>query len=188
MDVEMYLSKTYPMVKNKIKKALRKLKSIKIQLSLRVKLKKYRQTEDDFVYIKPYFTSETKAILSKVHIKKIISELNKEVASRLEFLHHGSNWNLVKIYSLELKIVKYAPILGGCKKGNLPNFLKNKHCLLDLSSPENKCFLYAVAAGILQPPAKHAFCVSQYKTLVENFNMNGIRLLMTLDSIQLFEE
>ena len=58
MDVEMYLSKSYSMVKNKIKKALRKLKSIKIQLSLRVKLKKYRQTEDDFVYIKPYFTSE----------------------------------------------------------------------------------------------------------------------------------
>ena len=173
------------MVKNKIKKALRKLKSIKIQLSLRVKLKKYRQTEDDF---KPYFTSETRGILSKVHIKKIISELNKEVASRLEtFLHHGSNWNLVKIYSLELKIVKYAPILGGCKQGNLPNFLKNKHCLLDLSSPANQCFLYSVAAGILQPPAKNASRASQYKTLVEKFNTNGISLPMTLDSIQLFE-
>ena len=79
------------MVKNKIKKAWRKL-SIKTQLSLRVKHKRYRQTEDDFVYIKLYFTSETKGILLKVHIKKIISELNKEVASRLEtFLHHGSN-------------------------------------------------------------------------------------------------
>ena len=188
MDVEMYLSKSYSMVKNKIKKALRKLKSIKIQLSLRVKLKKYRQTEDDFVYIKPYFTSETRGILSKVHIKKIISELNKEVASRLEtFLHHGSNWNLVKIYSLELKIVKYAPILGGCKQGNLPNFLKNKHCLLNLSSPANQCFLYSVAAGILQPPAKNASRASQYKTLVEKFNTNGISLPMTLDSIQLFE-
>ena len=172
MDVEMYLSKSYPMVKNKIKKALRKLKSLKIQLSLRVKLKKYRQTEDDFVYIKPYFTSETKGILSKVHIKRIISELTKEVASRLEtFLHHGSNWNLVKIYSLELKIVKYAPIFGGCKQGNLPKFLKNKHCLLDLSSPENQCFLYAVAAGI-QPKATHASRMGQYKTLVENFNTN----------------
>ena len=176
------------MVKNKIKKALRKLKSIKIQLSLRVKLKKYRQTEDDFVYIKPYFTSETRGILSKVHIKNIISELNKEVPSRLEtFLHHGSNWNLVKIYSLELKIVKYASILGGCKQGNLPNLLKNKHCLLDLSSPANQCFLYSVAAGILQPPAKNASRASQYKILVEKFNTNGISLPMTLDSIQLFE-
>ena len=188
MDVEMYLSKSYPMVKNKIKKALRKLKSLKIQLSLRVKLKKYRQTEDDFVYIKPYFTSETKGILSKVHIKRIISELTKEVASRLEtFLHHGSNWNLVKIYSLELKIVKYASIFGGCKQGNLPKFLKNKHCLLDLSSPENQCFLYAVAAGI-QPKATHASRTGQYKTLVENFNTNEISLPMTLDNIQLFEE
>ena len=131
---------------------------------------------------------ETRGILSKVHIKKIISELNKEVASRLEtFLHHGSNWNLVKIYSLELKIVKYAPILGGCKQGNLPNFLKNKHCLLDLSSPANQCFLYSVAAGILQPPAKNASRASQYKTLVEKFNTNGISLPITRDSIQLFE-
>ena len=115
MDVEMYLSKSYPMVKNKIKKALRKLKSIKIQLSLRVKLKKYRQTEDDFVYIKTVLYIGNKGNSSKVHIKRIISELNKEVAARLDkFLHHGSNWNLVKIYSLELKIVKYATILGGC--------------------------------------------------------------------------
>ena len=150
MDVEMYLSKSYPMVINKIKKALRKLKSLKIQLSLRVKLKKYKQTEDDFVYIKPYFTSETKGI-----------ELTK--------------------------IVKYAPIFGGCKQGNLPKFLKNKHCLLDLSSPENQCFLYAVAAGI-QPKATHASRTGQYKTLVENFNTNEISLPMTLDNIQLFEE
>ena len=83
--------------------------------------------------------------------------------------------------------MKYAPILGGCKQGNLPNFLKNKHCLLDLSSPGNQCFLYSVAAGILQPPAKNASRASQYKTLVEKFNTNGISLPMTLDSIQLFE-
>ena len=83
--------------------------------------------------------------------------------------------------------MKYAPIFGGCKQGNLPKFLKNKHCLLDLSSPENQCFLYAVAAGI-QPKATHASRTSQYKTLVENFNTNEISLPMTLDNIQLFEE
>ena len=74
----------------------------------------------------------------------------------------------------------------GCKQGNLLNFLKNT--VLDLSSPENQCFLYSVAAGMLQPAAKNAGRASQYKTLVENFNMNGILLPMTLDSIQLFEE
>ena len=186
-DTETFLSKLYPTVKRKVKGNIAKLGNLKIQLSLKVKLKKYRQEHDDFIYIEPFFTTEIKPLLSRTNIKQTVSELFKEITSRFEaFIHQGSNWVLVKVRYLKLLILKYNPLLGGAKKNELPEFLRNKRCLLSLQPPKNKCFTFAVAAGILQKK-KNAGRLKQYEKLVTTFDMSGITTPVSLEGITQFE-
>ena len=157
-DVEMFLTKMYPNVKRKIKKNLKKMQNLKMQFSLKIKLKKYRQEEDNFIYIEPFFTTEMKAVVSKINIKKTVSQLFKEITSRFEaFVHQGSNWTLEKVKYLELQIIEYNPLTGGEKsKQNLPDYLNNKHCLLTLSPGKANVLLMQLQLDYCKRKSMHA--------------------------------
>ena len=78
-----------------------------------------------------------------------IDSFSKEVMTRNEnILRNQSLMNLTEISRLELNLADYNPIRTAGSFVELPKFLSNKHCIINVQNSDNRCFGYAVLAAM----------------------------------------
>ena len=62
-------------------------------------------------------------------------------------VQRGSGWRIKRITGIQLKINTYIPFKGGCN-ACLPDHIKKKKAILNVSSHDNKCFVWHVLASL----------------------------------------
>jgi len=73
----------------------------------------------------------------------------------------GSNFNIERVSRFVLCIHPYRP-LHDSTFVRTPDFLANKHCLINVQNNDEKCFIWSVLSA-LYPATHHPYRLSKYK-------------------------
>ena len=141
---------------------LRKKNPLKVQVV--VHLEFVKQHADPFEGIlKQYsdkrFRSACEPILEGDDLSSFLGRATAIIRHDIEtYTKMGSGWMYYRFKNASLDVARYRPLSGG-GKWTIPKKLKNKRSILCINTPNNKCFLYSVVAGILNKrnslPTKH---------------------------------
>jgi hypothetical protein len=69
----------------------------------------------------------------------------------------------------------------------LPEFIKNKKCCINIKNQDDKCFLYSVLAA-LYPAKSHSDRVSNYTPYIDKLKVDGIEFPVSVDDVSKFEQ
>ncbi|XP_053209828.1 uncharacterized protein LOC128393656 [Panonychus citri] len=103
-----------------------------------------------------------------------------------EYSQRGSGWRLIKIDTIELRILKFRPIKGGCMQHPLPTELMKKTKSIRTVKCITDCFMYSVLAGL--HPLDHAERTSRYSDLIDRYDFSMVRGIVELHQISRFEK
>ena len=103
----------------------------------------------------------------------------------------GSGWIFDKFKCAHLELAKYNP-LAASGSVSVPKKVKNMRSVLNITSSDNKCFLYALAAGIMNSesslPKKNADRSSNYVSRASKIDMGSIQFPVRIKDICKVEE
>lgn len=104
------------------------------------------------------------------------------------FIARGSDWNLVSIDYLIIKVVKYKPFKGSSYI-DLPTHIKNKKCCINVQNNDDKCFKYAILSALHYKDIKRDHDrVSNYRQYENELNFDGINFPVNALSYPIFEQ
>jgi len=98
----------------------------------------------------------------------------------------GSNFNIERVSRFVLSIHPYRP-LHGSTFVRTPDFLANKHCLINVQNNDEKCFVWSVLSA-LYPPTDHPYRLTKYKDYEHSLNVEGLTFPVQTKQIPLFEK
>ena len=97
-------------------------RGIKVEVTLRVLMKK-RNVNDDDIFEQPYLSCRIFTINNKYEIQIALEKADKEIKNRVaKWLSKGSGWVVEEVQHHYVNIVKYVP-LGGSSYLPLPEEL-----------------------------------------------------------------
>ena len=105
----------------------------------------------------------------------------------------GSGWIYEKFKCSHLELAKYNP-LSGSGKMVIPKKVKDMKSVLSIQSPDNKCFLYSVIAGLLNLENKlpnsdrHTCRYTRYLEHLHMVNESNLKYPIRIKDIHQFEE
>ncbi|XP_053210240.1 uncharacterized protein LOC128394030 [Panonychus citri] len=184
-DIETVLKTESGNLKQLLTTFLKSLGMLKVQIGLSCEF--YRYDGFDIVWIDPMFNSSLKPLTSIDLYNHFLDECYFEISLDFDsFNQKGSGWILNKVKSLEVRIGKYIPYRGGCKKKQLPPFILSKRAIIQLDSSVD-CFMWSVIAAV-HPVQKNACRLSHYKKYQQQYNFDGYKGYVKLDRIKFFEK
>ena len=165
-DVQLYLLKRQEKWSEDIKNALKKLRTIKFDIKLIVKLQKETKPGEN-IYCSPCFRSNARSIVSTREISSVLAIETEKISSVLaietekildsydSYMKSGSGWLLRQVVYSHINIYKFKIWGGGVTKQiyrqfYLPENLVPKNNCITVFPPtiDNKCFLYCVLASL----------------------------------------
>ena len=131
--------------------------------------RKWYDDENRFDYINVRLPKDTEnkqcssKILNKSRLNDILQKHNKIFINSIdEFIQNGSNYQLYAIKGLEMDVDVYKP-LGGSSFIDLPEFIKNKKCCINVMNNDNECFVWAIQSYLSHNDIKkHYERISSY--------------------------
>ena len=114
----------------------------------------------------------------KISFEKILNSIEA-------YVKKGSGWRIKNIRNVCIKIAKYSTYRGGCIS-ELPKELSTKRAILNLTTNDNKCFLWSVLAGLF-PSLQNPYCVTKYKRFQNILNTSMLTYLVPITLINAFE-
>ncbi len=186
-DLELFLFKeALSKIKAKIGLAITRMKNIKVQLSLKVKLTKFRDLER--IDIEPFFNSTTKAIFDDLFLDQTIRDCFAEIIKFYDtFVHQGSGYVISKIQLIKLYISVYKPLRGGKPPiHGLPKEIVAKRAVVNIDCEKEMCFIYCVLAH-LYPVKKNPQRATHYTSSLNRLNWANVELPMPLKAVPKFE-
>ena len=140
-DYDEVISNTCTAAKDLLNKLLKK-HPIKAQIVIGLVF--YRQTSGGKVLSEKVFRSICEPLLLGDNIEDFFSRVKIYIKARIEeYERHGSGWVFEELKCSHLEVAKYTP-LRGSGSVKIPRVVKNMHSVLNISSPDNKCFLYCL--------------------------------------------
>lgn len=127
------------------------------------------------------------------------SNFSESVLDRYEELEHdlesksweASGWSLLKVLGVNFHYASYRPLKFGCREfAPVPDFLKNKNCVISMKGMKSRCFLYCILAdkyGPADPINRHYF-PSFYDKYMSEFNIEQLTFPISLDQVLTFCE
>ena len=97
-----------------------------------------------------------------------------------------SNFNIERVSRFVLSIHPYRP-LHGSTFVRMPDFLANKHCLINVQNNDEKCFIWSVLSA-LYPAAHNPERLSKYKNQEHSLKVEGLNFPVQTKQIALFEK
>ncbi|RWS21588.1 hypothetical protein B4U80_05248, partial [Leptotrombidium deliense] len=134
MDIKEYMHNMQYKALKKISSAINTHKSIKLNLSLTVPMRK-PNTDETASY------TETTYLIIK---KKQTDELNTRI---LEYDGRESGWTVSNIDSMRININKIRPLKANSYI-RLRKFIEEKIAIVNVQNKDNKCFMWAVLAAL----------------------------------------
>ncbi len=135
-----------------------------------------------------YFCSNCERILSSTQINETVDKCFIKILKLIDtFVRNGSGWNIKEINYIDLHVGDYRENSGGCKNATLPEILKRKKALLNITCEDNFCFLYSIAASVFPKSTRSPHKAYLYKKDVTRFKLGSIKFPLALSDIQVFE-
>ena len=103
-----------------------------------------------------------------------------------EFQRNTSDWQIVNIQSLILKIAKYMPAHGSSYIP-LPEYIMNKKCCINIQNDDERCFEYSVLCGQYIDEINKPQRVTVYKPYMNKLKFDGIEFPVKIDDVSKFE-
>ena len=159
-------------------------KNIRISEKLRCVFLKFGEDEHQNIYITVDLPEDkdTKQCNATLHNKnKIYDILNKHNEIMLNaidtFVNNGSNYVLDSIIGMYCNIDKYQP-LKARSYIELPPFIKNKQCCINVKNKDNYCFVYAILSCL-----KHD-TIKKNKDRASSYDKGEVsRMISTIESL-----
>jgi len=147
--------------KNLIEQELKRLKGITINERIKCVFRKWDETQNIYLYYnvtlpKINDNKQCKArINNTTNIDKILNKHNDIILNAIEeFVQNGSNYQLYSIKAVKIDVDIYSP-LGGGSYIDLPDFIKNKQCCINVKNKDDECFNWAIKSCIMNKNVKH---------------------------------
>ena len=125
-------------------------------------------------------------------IPYLLKEASKQLENRIEtYEGTGSGWIVSNLISLDTTVWCLDP-LRASSYHPLPKWIQNTHCVLNIRNNDQKCFKYAVLAGLYKPSkSKKADHISSYKyteSLTDTPDFRMLTFPTSLKEINKFEK
>jgi hypothetical protein len=121
------------------------------------------------------------------NIEEIVQRASEDLLDKLErFCHRGSNWNACGIKHLDIHVGKYIGSQSGGHAIKLDKFLRTKHCVVNVVSRDDKCFLYSVLVCLHPEVKNNRNIVTTWLPYVDE--ITWMEYPMKLTSFRRFEE
>ena len=118
------------------------------------------------------------------HFFAAITVISKKIE---DFQKTTSDWVIINIVKMILKIAKYKPA-SGSSYFPLPEYISLKKCCINIQNEKNRCFEYSVLCGLHHTEIKkNLFRPSLYKSYLDKLKFDGIELLVQVDDVSNFE-
>jgi len=98
----------------------------------------------------------------------------------------GSNFNIERVSRFVLSVHPYRPLHGSTFVPT-PEFLTNKHCLVNVQNNDEKCFVWSVLSALC-PPTYNPHRLSNYIDCEHSLNDERLNFLIQTKQIPLFEK
>ncbi|EFA11742.1 hypothetical protein TcasGA2_TC005292 [Tribolium castaneum] len=111
------------------------------------------------------------------------------ILNKLEsFAEKDSGWALYEILGLKVNINQYDPIKFGNNSSfvEVPNFIKKKHCIINVQNNDQFCFLWSVVSA-LYPVKNNPHRTSSYPNFENVLRYDNISFPITIRDIEKFE-
>src|SRR5277367_4535194 len=156
-DVDAFFTSIRPGLKELFGNAFNVLWQYKFLLSVHMELEKNvpipegSDTLPEPITDKGCYNSDPIVLTDTAFIDEKLDEAEAEINKRLDhYQQNGSSWNVTAIFRVDVHMVLYRPIRGGCTV-KLDKFLESKKragAIRNIDSPDQKCFLYSVLAAL----------------------------------------
>ena len=117
--------------------------------------------------ISSHFNAQSKILLTEHEIDDQLKEsLATMLAKMADYCENGSDYVIDNLDNLEIHTATYNPI-GGSTYVPLPQFLHDKHCIVNIKNDDDYCFAYSILAQLyplhiikIEPAFIKNFCVN----------------------------
>ncbi len=138
---------------------LKRHRGLKVFLILDVE---YESITDANIQVADHLHTHFTPVFSEIEIPQLLETLNQELILKNEnFIQLKSGLVLKNISKITMSVAVHQP-LAGSQFQNLPPFLQNKKCIINVKNTDNRCFGYAILAQ-LEPNKHHMNNPASYK-------------------------
>ena len=143
-DLNFFLESLRPVLQSLIKDLLDEHHGLKLWISVEVT---YKHTVHGTL-AKAHFTTKAATIHNNFELDDTFDALDQEVLLRhAHYLRNASPFAIESVDSAMLHATRYAPIAGAGFK-ELPTFLANKKCIVNVKNSDERCFGYSILAKL----------------------------------------
>ena len=143
-DLILFLQALRPILHGHLETLLADHHGIKIWLSVQVT---YRRILEEG-HATGNFTTKSTVVNNEFELDQILDNLGEEVLLRnAHYLRNASPFAIESIDNAVLHASRFTPLAGGNYQ-ELPAFLSNKKCIVNVKNQDNRCFGYSVLAQI----------------------------------------
>ena len=134
-----------------IKRELKELKNIKVNLEVKIKFKK-EEEEEQTQYMEQYFR-ENEPQLFYAHddekkIEEYFDSIFEIINGKIEaWVAEGSGWEVEKIELVYVNVSRFQPLRGAIYLP-IPTKLKNKKAIINVQNKDNECLKWAVRSAL----------------------------------------
>ena len=160
-DTVVILNNTVDTRKRVIEEEYIRLKGITVTEILLCIFRKWNEEDGKYYHYNQVLpqindTKQCKARITNItNLESTLTKHNNIILKAIEeFVQNGSSYQLYSIRGINVYIDIYKP-LGGSSYIDLPAFIKNKQCCINVKNNDDKCFAYALKSCILNKDITH---------------------------------
>ena len=122
-----------------------------------------------------FFTSKSQVIYNDFQIDETLEALNEELLLRnAHYLRNASPMSLDSVDNAVLHVARFNPVSGSSYK-ELPRFLTNKKCIVNVHNEDNRCFGFSVLASLCNIDKNHRYRSHLYLPFFEQYHLDTIQ-------------
>ena len=128
-------------------------RALKFNMSLHIV---FEQATDSSVVTEPavVLVSEQFEVYADTSIDEALQEVSKQLKNRIESYEGvGSGWVVSHLEALDTTVWKLDPLRASTYHP-LASWIRNTKCVVNIKNKDQKCFKYAVLAGLYEPSSK----------------------------------
>ena len=165
---------------------------IKFNMSLHIE---FVQATDDTIVTSPpvVLVTPQHEVYAATDINSVLSDCVKQLDDRIvEFEGNGSGWVVNRLLLLDTTAWRLDP-LRGRSSHDLPEWIRNTHCVINPQNSDNECFRHAVMIALYyervpsQPHRNRISAYAQFYGEPDAPKFEGLIYPLTLKDIEQFE-
>ena len=141
----------------------------------------------------PVFRSSMFLIFNENEISDTLSEIQNIFDSKIEmFQTLASGWHFNKIMMIDLHLTLYEPLSGSTYVA-VPDWIRTKHCVINVHNSDNRCFIWSICASqleLLPFESKNHYRIKTLKKVENSLNLNldFLTFPVSINQIHFFEK